>query len=89
MWKQVIMQKHIEPLCVRLDMEGYQGPINNVSIIWKDLSLSFPLVQNWLVWKLGIPRAYKQCVNNMESFKSLISIGAELVSLEGRECKTK
>jgi hypothetical protein len=46
-------QKYIEPISVEDCIGNPSNSIHNVSIPWKTIVLAFPLIGNWLVWKVG------------------------------------
>jgi hypothetical protein len=53
LWAQVIKDKYISPESIE---EWVRKPIrhsHNASIIWKVVVMAFPLIGNWLVWKIG------------------------------------
>lgn len=53
LWCNIAIPKYIKPFTVeewiRLPTKTYQ----NASIIWKVVVFAFPLIKDWLVWKVG------------------------------------
>ena len=53
LWKQVNTQKYIEPYFVEEWIRKPNKTFHIVSTIWKDVVLSFTLVESWLAWRVG------------------------------------
>jgi hypothetical protein len=50
----VIKQKYTKTLYVKDYIKQRNKSFSNVSTMWKVLILAFPLIGNWLAWKMGI-----------------------------------
>jgi hypothetical protein len=53
LWSKVVSQKYIELDTVDYWIRRPTKSFHNVSIIWNDVVLAFPLIGRWLEWRVG------------------------------------
>lgn len=53
LWHDVVKYKYVDPLNYEEWIQSIAKSFSNALIILKSLVLYFPLIVNWLVWKVG------------------------------------
>ena len=85
MWSQTILQNYIKANSLEEQIRLPSKDTHNVSICWKAIVLAFPLLGNWLVWKVGNGERVRVVSNPLvgsgEDYKLLENL---IASLQGK-----